>query len=71
MKKHDNDNITEIAMGLLADSFLNKMGMAKELGISRPTLDSRLAGVSKWKPLEKWWMLTQWTMLYGMDTDLV
>lgn len=34
----------------------NKKGLAKELGITRPTLDKRLSGVSVWKTLEVKWV---------------
>jgi len=30
--------------------------LAKELGITRPTLDSRLSGKTKWKILEVKWI---------------
>jgi hypothetical protein len=37
---------------------LSKPKLSKELGISRPTLDSRLRGSSKWKVLEMKWIST-------------
>lgn len=35
---------------------MSKTDLAKELGISRPTLDSRLSGSTKWKVLEVKWI---------------
>jgi hypothetical protein len=36
--------------------FNTKKDLAAEFGISRPTLDSRLSGNSKWKRLEEKWI---------------
>ena len=46
MKEH----ITQIALRLLVNNW-NKIGLALELGISRPTLDKRLRE-HNWKILE-------------------
>lgn len=35
---------------------ITKKELSEELGISRPTLDSRLEGKSKWKKLEEKWI---------------
>jgi hypothetical protein len=46
---------TNKVLTLLGSGF-NKKELSEELGISRPTLDSRLDSVSKWKKLEKNWI---------------
>lgn len=50
-----NKNTTSKARSIL-ELKMNKTELAEELGISRPTLDSRLDNVSKWKKLEKNWI---------------
>lgn len=45
--------VTDIANQLLNTGKYNKKTLSEELGISRPTLDARLSGVSEWKKLEK------------------
>lgn len=47
--------ITDKALALIQIK-MSKSKLAEELGISRPTLDSRLDNVSKWKKLEKNWI---------------
>lgn len=41
---------------VLLQKEFTKISFCKELGISRPTLDSRLEGKSKWKKLEHKWI---------------
>ena len=36
--------------------YMNKVQLAEELSISRPTLDKRLSGETPWKPLEQKWI---------------
>lgn len=45
--------ITDIANKLLNSEEYTKGSLSEELGISRPTLDARLSGMSEWKKLEK------------------
>ena len=53
MKQLTEQNLTTIvAKKILSTTTFNKKTLAKELGISRPTLDSRLQGISEWKILE-------------------
>lgn len=39
----------------------NKIELAEELGISRPSLDRKLSGDSKWKKLEVYWINKLWS----------
>lgn len=49
----DIKTTTEKAEFILRYSDINtKVALSEELGISRPTLDSRLSGNSEWKKLE-------------------
>ncbi len=50
--------ITNKVNNILKNSFNfnTKKQLAEELGISRPTLDSRLSGGTKWKKLEIRWV---------------
>lgn len=47
---------TEKANSLMDLGDFNKVSLAKELGITRPTLDTRLNGSSEWKVLETKWI---------------
>lgn len=48
---------TTVAAEILINSGkFNKVSLAQELGITRPTLDSRLAMNSPWKKLEVKWI---------------
>jgi len=44
--------VTKKVLTLIRDKNISKKRLAEELDISRPTLDSRLSGKSKWKTLE-------------------
>lgn len=41
---------------LIRTGLFNKKSLAAELGISRPTLDTRISGESSWKKLEIKWV---------------
>jgi hypothetical protein len=45
-------NTTEKVLNLFWERVYTKTRLAKDLGVSRPTLDSRTSGRSKWKKLE-------------------
>ena len=48
---------TTVAAEILINSGkFNKVTLSQELGITRPTLDSRLSGSSVWKKLEVKWI---------------
>ena len=48
---------TEKVLYILTYSVINtKKDLAEELGITRPTLDSRMSGKSEWKKLEIKWI---------------
>ena len=51
---HRNRTATNQANDLL--HHMTKGQLSSELGITRPTLDSRLAGTTKWKILERNWI---------------
>lgn len=47
---------TEKANRIISLNYLNKKELAEELGITRPTLDTRLSGAVEWKKLETNWI---------------
>lgn len=48
---------TDIVLLFLDKGIYNKRQLSEdELGVSRPTLDSRLSGESEWKKLEIKWL---------------
>jgi hypothetical protein len=49
-----NNETTQKVLHLL--DMTTKTALSNELGITRPTLDSRLLGESKWKVLEVKWI---------------
>jgi len=53
---HKNRTATNQAKDLLIH--MTKGELSEELGITRPTLDSRLSETSKWKILERKWIST-------------
>ena len=53
---HRNRTATNQATDLL--HHMTKGALSEELGITRPTLDSRLSETSKWKILERKWIST-------------
>ena len=44
------------AESLITTNRYNKVELSDELGISRPALDRKLSGDSKWKKLEVYWI---------------
>lgn len=52
--KKTTDRVEEIMR--LSPLFDSKRRMAEELSLSRPTLDSRLSGKTKWKLIERNWI---------------
>lgn len=59
MKKMEEQKATTtVARKILSTTTFNKKTLANELGISRPTLDKRLDGISEWKKLEIKWLST-------------
>lgn len=52
-KTTTNDKVNVI---LDKSVYHSKVLLSKALGISRPTLDSRIKGESKWKRLEEFWI---------------
>lgn len=49
------------AESLINTSRYSKIELAEELGISRPSLDRKLSGDSKWKKLEIYWINKLWS----------
>jgi len=49
-------NISSLALTLISSGKFTKKSLSEELGITRPTLDTRLSGLSKWKKLEGKWV---------------
>lgn len=47
---------TEKANRIISLNYFSKKELSEELGISRPTLDTRLSNMSKWKKLEAKWI---------------
>ena len=47
---------TEQANKIISTGVFNKRGLSEELGITRPTLDTKLTGNSEWKKLEIKWI---------------
>ena len=48
-------------MKIISFGLFNKTSLSEELGISRPTLDTRLSGLSVWKKLENKWVSKLYT----------
>lgn len=56
---------TEKIVHLLDRDYITKVELAKELDISRPTLDSRINGKSGWKKLEESWIIREYSKYHS------
>ena len=50
------DSTTQKVITLIRFGLFNKRSLSDELGITRPTMDTRMSGKSLWKKLEIKWI---------------